>query len=93
MEYFTVLNKDFVGNESTVIDIKINRLNALLFENKTGQSAVFQWIVDVVKDNRKETDYFKEVKNDLGIKVTHYKGFITVTNGGSDQYLEGKLKI
>ena len=97
MNNFIVLSKDFAANESAVIDLKswglINPLGALTFQNKTGLSARFLWQGDIISGNREKTGYFKEIINDLGIKVSHYEGFITITNGGGKQYLEGKLKI
>ncbi|MFZ4930526.1 hypothetical protein [Chryseobacterium sp. Mn2064] len=97
MDHFIVLAKDFVPNESAVIDIKstryIDTLGTLEFQNNTGQVAEFHWQGDIIPENREQAGYFKEMMNDLGIKVNHYDGFITVTNGGGSQYLEGKLKI
>ncbi|RXM39860.1 hypothetical protein BOQ62_09350 [Chryseobacterium sp. CH21] len=91
-----VLSKDFAPHESAVVDLRscglVNPLRALSFQNKTGQSAKFLWQGDVIYHQDK-SGYFKEINNDLGIKVNHYEGFITVTNGGGEQYLEGKLKL
>jgi len=56
-------------------------LNALTFQNKTGQSAKFLWQEDILY-NKDKTRYFEEINNDLGVKVSHYEGFITVTHGG-----------
>lgn len=95
MNNVIVLSKDFAANESAVVDLKsrgfANPLRVLTFQNKTGQSAKFLWQGDTIY-NREKTGYFKEVNNDLGVKVSHYEGFITVTNGGGEQYLEGTLK-
>ncbi|MEF9480138.1 hypothetical protein ACR1PO_09875 [Chryseobacterium sp. RRHN12] len=96
MNNFIVLSKDFAANESAVVDIKwlgyTNPLGALTFRNKTGQYATFIWQREITH-NRGKTGYFKEVINDLGVKVNHYDGLITVTNGGGKQYLQGELKI
>lgn len=95
MNNVIVLSKDFAANESAVVDIKsrglVNPLGVLTFQNKTGQSAQFLWQGDTFY-NRENAGYFKEINNDLGVKVSHYEGFITVTNGGGEQYLEGALK-
>lgn len=92
MNNFTVIAKDFVANESVVIDLKSsgvqNRLNSLVFQNQTGQSAHFLWQSDSIE----QKGYFKEIVNDLGVKVAHYEGFLTVTNGGGKQYLEAEIK-
>lgn len=96
MNTIIVLSKDFAANESAVIDLKssglVNALRVLTFQNKRGQSAKFLWQGDTIY-NRGKTGYFKEVNNDLGVKVSRYEGFITVTNGGGEQYLEGELKL
>lgn len=95
MNTIIVLSKDFAAHESAVVDLKswgfVHPLNALTFQNKTGQSAKFLWQGDPVY-NREKAGYFKEISNDLGVKVNHYEGFITITNGGGEQYLEGELK-
>jgi len=95
MNTVIVLSKDFAANESAVVDLKscglVNPLNSLTFQNKTGQSAKFLWQGDILY-NKEKAGYFKEINNDLGVKVSHYEGFITVTNGGGEQYLEGALK-
>ena len=95
MNTVIVLSKDFAANESAVVDLKscgwVYPLNALTFQNKTGQSAKFLWQGDILY-NKSQAGYFKEINNDLGIKINHYDGLITVTNGGGDQYLEGALK-
>lgn len=87
-----VLAKDFVANESVVIDLKSsgveNKLNSLVFQNQKGQSAQFLWQFDHVKMK----GYFKEIINDLGVKVVNYDGFLTVTNGGGSQFLEAEVK-
>lgn len=87
-----VLAKDFVANESAVIDLKSSgvedKLKSLVFQNQKGQSAQFLWQSDHVEMK----GYFKEVINDLGVKVAHYDGFLTVTNGGGRQFLEAKVK-
>lgn len=91
MENFIILTKDFVANESAVVDIKSlgseRPLRSLLFRNKTGQSANFIWQKNIVSD----TGYFKEIINELGVKVAHYDGFITITNGGGIQHLKAEL--
>lgn len=92
MSYCIILAKDFVANESVVIDLKSsgvkNRLGSLIFQNQKKQSAQFVW-----QNNKIEKKgYFKEVMNDLGVKVAHYDGFLTVTNGGGKQYLEIEVK-
>ncbi|MCE4065127.1 hypothetical protein LXM63_08465 [Chryseobacterium gleum] len=46
-----------------------------------------------IQFSKEKTGYFKEIINDLGVKVNHYDGLITVTNGGGKQYLEAELKI
>lgn len=96
MNTIVVLSKDFAAHESVVVDLKsggfVNPLRVLTFQNKTGQSAKFLWQGDTVY-NRDKAGYFKEINNDLGVKVSHYEGFITVTNGGGEQYLEGELKL
>ncbi len=96
MSNVIVLSKDFAANESAVVDLNpwgfIDPLKALVFQNKTGQSAKFLWQGDIIH-TREKAGYFKEVNNDLGVKVSHYDGFITVTNGGGNQHLEGELKI
>ncbi len=88
-----VLAKDFVANESVVIDLKSsgveNKLNSLIFQNQKGQCAQFLWQSNIIE----RRGYFKEINNDLGVKVAHYDGFLTVTNGGGQQYLEAKVKI
>ncbi|AZA78729.1 hypothetical protein EG347_15050 [Chryseobacterium sp. G0186] len=93
MSKFMVLTKDFVANESVVIDLKShglgNALGSLIFQNKTGQSARFLW----QSYDAEKKGYFKEIMNDLGVKVAHYDGFITVTNGGGVQHLEAELKM
>lgn len=95
MNTIIVLSKDFAANESAVVDLKssgfVNPWRVITFQNKTGQSAKFLWQGDTVY-NREKAGYFKEVNNDLGVKVSHYEGFITITNGGGEQYLEGELK-
>ncbi|MDQ1856679.1 MULTISPECIES: hypothetical protein [unclassified Chryseobacterium] len=96
MNTIIVLSKDFAANESAVLDLKssefVNSLTAFTFQNKTGQSAKFLWQGDTIY-NREKAGYFKEVNNDLGVKVNHYEGFITVTNGGGEQHLEGALQL
>lgn len=87
-----VLAKDFVANESAVIDLRSSgvekRLSSLVFQNQKGESAQFLW-----QSNHKEKKgYFKEITNDLGVRVAHYDGFLTVTNGGGKQYLEVEVK-
>lgn len=93
MNNFTVLAKDFVANESAVIDLRSSgvedKLNALIFQNQKGQSAQFLW----QSDKMERGGYFKEVMNNLGVKVAHYDGFLTVTNGGGSQFLEAEVKI
>ncbi len=88
-----VIAKDFVANESVVIDLKssgiANRFNSLIFQNQKGESAQFLW----QSDNIERRGYFKEVVNDLGVKIAHYDGFLTVTNGGGRQYLEAEVKV
>jgi len=97
MDNFIVLTKDFVANESAVVDIKSfgfgSTLGSLVFQNKRGQSATFLWQKNIMPDNTEKTGYFKEVTNELGVRIAHYDGFITVTNGGGVQYLEAELKI
>ncbi|UKB84087.1 hypothetical protein LF887_00110 [Chryseobacterium sp. MEBOG06] len=97
MNNFRVLTKDFSANESAVIDIRslglINRFGTLIFENQTGKAAQFSWQRDETPYGEKRTGYFKEIMNDLGVKVSHYKGFITVTNGGGSQHLEVELQV
>lgn len=97
MTNFRVLTKDFSANESAVIDIRslgfINRFGTLIFENQTGKTARFFWQRDETPDSEKRTGYFKEIMNDLGVKVSHYEGFITVTNGGGNQHLEVELEV
>lgn len=92
MNHFMVLAKDFVANESTVIDLRTsgseNKLNLLVFQNQNGKFAQFLWQSDSIG----KKGYFKEVNNDLGVKVAHYEGFLTVTNGGVRQYLEAEVK-
>ncbi|WP_336962410.1 hypothetical protein [Chryseobacterium contaminans] len=92
MNNFTVLAKDFVANESAVIDLRSSgfedSLNVLTFQNQRGQSAQFLWQSDGLKRG-----YFKEIINDLGVKVAHYDGFLTVTNGGGRQFLEAEVKM
>ncbi|MBP1166406.1 MULTISPECIES: hypothetical protein [unclassified Chryseobacterium] len=96
MNNIIVLSKDFAANESAVVDLRsgglTNSLKALTFHNKTGQSAKFLWQGDTIY-NKEKAGYFKEINNDLGVKVSQYEGFITVTNGGGEQYLEGQLKL
>lgn len=88
-----VLAKDFVANESIVIDLKssgvANKLNSLIFQNQKGQGAQFLW----QSNSLEKRGYFKEINNDLGVRVAHYDGFLTVTNGGGQQYLEAKVKV
>lgn len=88
-----VLAKDFVANESVVIDLKStglkSTLNSLIFQNQKGQSAQFLWQSGSIENK----GYFKEMMNDLGVKVAHYDGFLTVTNGGGMQYLEAEIKV
>ncbi|MGE8555031.1 MAG: hypothetical protein ACN6OB_14025 [Chryseobacterium jejuense] len=92
MNNFMVLAKEFVANESAVIDLKSSgvedKLKSLVFQNQKGQSAQFLWQSDHVEMK----GYFKEVINDLGVKVAHYDGHLTVTNGGGRQFLEAKVK-
>ncbi|MFP3832656.1 hypothetical protein [Chryseobacterium sp. SIMBA_028] len=93
MNNFMILAKEFVANESVVVDLKStgleNRLDSLVFQNQSGESAQFLWQYhDAAK-----TGYFKEMNNDLGVKVAHYDGFLTVTNGGGRQYLKAELKV
>ncbi|MBV8326985.1 hypothetical protein [Chryseobacterium sp.] len=96
MNSFIVLAKKFVANESAVVDIKAfkfgSQLKSLVFQNKTGQLAEFSWQKNAVPDRMATTGYFKEVTNDLGVKIAHYDGFITITNGGGNQYLKAELK-
>ncbi|MDN3695423.1 hypothetical protein QWZ06_25950 [Chryseobacterium tructae] len=93
MNNFMVLAKDFVANESIVIDLKssgvANKLNSLIFQNQKGQGAQFLW----QSNSLEKRGYFKEINNDLGVRVAHYDGFLTVTNGGGQQYLEAKVKV
>lgn len=93
MNNYMILTKDFVANESVVIDLISsgfeNRLDSLIFQNQKGQSAQFLWQPGHVK----KSGYFKEIMNDLGIRVAHYDGFLTITNGGGKQYLEAKVKV
>ena len=93
MNNLMVLAKDFVANESIVIDLKSsgvgNRLNSLVFNNQKGQRAQFLW----QSNSREKKGYFKEINNDLGVRVAHYDGFLTVTNGGGNQYLEGQIRV
>lgn len=90
MSDFIVLAKNFVANESAVVDIKPFGFGSkLVFQNKTGQLAKFLWQSNDVE----KKGYFKEVMNDLGVKIAHYDGFITVTNGGGRQYLEAEFLI
>ncbi|AZB24208.1 hypothetical protein EG339_06090 [Chryseobacterium bernardetii] len=88
-----VLAKNFVANESAVIDLKSSgvedKLNSLVFQNQKGQSAEFLWQIN----GKEKGGYFKEVINDLGVRVAHYDGFLTVTNGGGKQFLEAEIKI
>ncbi|MGE8433491.1 hypothetical protein [Chryseobacterium joostei] len=92
MNNLMILTKDFVANESVVVDLKStgveDRLNSLIFQNKSGQSAQFLWQYH----NVEKIGYFKEIMNDLGVKVAHYDGFLTVTNGGGRQYLKAEVK-
>lgn len=87
-----ILAKDFVANESMVVDIQSfgfeNRPVFLVFQNQSGESAQFFW----QSHDAKNAGYFKEVVNNLGVKIAHYDGFLTVTNGGGKQYLEAELK-
>lgn len=86
-----ILAKEFVANESVVIDLKSagvqSTLNSLVFQNHNRQTAQFLWQFNTVE----KRGYFKEVMNDLGVKVAHYDGFLTVTNGGGRQYLEAEV--
>ncbi|MCJ7934119.1 MAG: hypothetical protein MUW56_10905 [Chryseobacterium sp.] len=97
MNNFIVLAKHFVANESAVVDIKPfgfgSTLGSLVFQNKSGQSATFLWQKNPIPDSTEKAGYFKEVANELGVKIAHYDGFITVTNGGGVQYLKGEVKI
>lgn len=92
MNNCTVLAKEFVANESVVIDLKSSgvqdKLNSLVFQNHKRQAAQFLWQFNTVE----KRGYFKEVMNDLGVKIAHYDGFLTVTNGGGRQYLEAEVK-
>jgi|GEM_PF-1038872 len=96
MNTVIVLSKDFAANESAVVDLKswgfVNPLKALTFQNKTGRCAKFIWQGDMIY-NKEKAGYFKEINNDLGVKVSHYEGFITITNGGGEQHLEGEVKL
>lgn len=86
-----ILAKEFVANESVVIDLKSagvqSTLNSLVFQNHNRQTAQFLWQFNTVE----KRGYFKEVINDLGVKVAHYDGFLTVTNGGGRQYLKAEV--
>ncbi len=88
-----ILAKEFVANESVVVDLKstgvATGLDSLVFQNQSGESAQFLWQYH----NMEKTGYFKEINNDLGVKVAHYDGFLTVTNGGGRQYLKAELKV
>lgn len=92
MENVIILAKDFVANESMVVDIQSSELEnrpvSLEFQNQSGESAQFLW----QSHDAKSAGYFKEVANNLGVKIAHYDGFLTVTNGGGKQYLEAALK-
>lgn len=92
-----VLDKDFAANESLVIDITPfgfgSTLGSLLFQNKTGQFAMFLWQRNIICDHPAKTGYFKEVVNELGVVVDHHDGFITVINGGVGQYLKAELNV
>ncbi|WP_347219698.1 hypothetical protein [Chryseobacterium sp.] len=87
-----ILAKEFVAYESVVIDLKStgvqDKLNSLIFQNRKKQSAQFLWQFNTIE----KRGYFKEIINDLGVKVAHYDGFLTVTNGGGGQYLEAEVK-
>lgn len=93
MDNCMIIAKDFVANESVVVDLNLfkveNRLNSLIFQNQNGQSAQFLW----QSSGKEKSGYFKEVINDLGVKVAHYEGFLTVTNGGGSQYLRAEVKV
>ncbi|WP_123947254.1 hypothetical protein [Chryseobacterium pennae] len=92
MDNYIIMAKDFVANESMVVDLTSagfkNRVGSLVFQNQSGQSARFLW----QSHSLEKAGYFKEVINDLGVKIAHYDGFLTVTNGGGGQYLKAELK-
>lgn len=92
MDNYMILAKDFVANESMVVDLKSsgfeNGMGSLVFQNQSGQSAQFRWQAQSLE----KAGYFKEIINNLGVKIAHYDGFLTVTNGGGKQYLEAELK-
>lgn len=96
MDNFIVWAKDFVAHESTVVDIRSlgveSTLKSLMLQNKAGQWAEFRWQVEALPYDMENTGYFKEVINELGVKVAHYDGFVTITNGGGGQHLIAELK-
>lgn len=89
-----ILYRELVPHESAVAtiifpDTKYN-FRSLLIENDKGQSARFSWQQNVVSSHS-ETGYFKEVMNDLGVKVHYNEDSITIINGGVKQFLTAKL--
>lgn len=92
-----LLAKDFAANESFAVDIEPygfgSTLGTLMIQNKNNQFAQFLWQRNIDPTNTDKTGYFKEVVNELGVTLTHYNGYFTVTNGGAAQYLKAELKV
>lgn len=92
-----LMSKNFVANESLVIDIIPlrlgNTLRAIILENDNKQFAQFLWQRNIFPDSAAKTGYFKETVNELGVTIVHNDGSITITNGGASQYLKAELKV
>lgn len=85
----------FNANQIHSIDIEPfgfgSTLGTLLFQNESGQFAMFLWQRNI-HDNANK-GYFKSVVNDLGVAVVHENGQITITNSNTAQYLKAELKV
>lgn len=90
-----ILSKPFAPSESTVISIRHsdfkNNLGVLLIRNNKGQSAQFSWQQNLVPTHL-EKGYFKEVINDLGVRIHYNENSITVINGGAQQFLTVEME-
>ncbi|MBL1221731.1 hypothetical protein JET18_12845 [Chryseobacterium sp. L7] len=87
--------KYFNASEANAIPIEPfgfgSTLGTLMLQNDSGQFAMFLWQRNISTNINK--GYFKQVVNDLGVTVVHDNGQITITNGGTPQYLKAELKV
>ncbi len=96
-EQFTSISlssESFAAYESLVIAISIKPsvFKKLILKNNSGQCAEFLWQKNTVSKDA-DKGYFKEILNDLGVKINHTGDSIVIINGGAAQYLKAELKV